>query len=136
MEFFEKGEKMNENKNIQSKSACTLGNKKHKPAMKNKKWTKAELNFLRVNYKRMTAREISEKLNRPIQAVYGRVKLEKIHKIKVSKRRVSINPPVVEKTTQELLKVKANEASVKSTNFIGISALILAVLSMALHFIH
>lgn len=45
---------------------------------KYKPWTEAETNFLRVNYGKMTAKEIGEKIGRPTQAVYGKVKSEKI----------------------------------------------------------
>ena len=41
-------------------------------------WTEAETNFLRVNYGKMTAKEIGEKIGRPTQAVYAKVKNEKI----------------------------------------------------------
>jgi len=50
-------------------------NKEDKYDGRNNQWSEKEIEFLRENYKNLTAREISEKLNRSVRAVYTKAEV-------------------------------------------------------------
>ena len=114
---------------------------------KNKAWTKAETNFLRANYGKMTAREIGIRLERPLQAIYGKAKAEKLKRAipyKSIKKRV---PNVLNVEQKESFNMTDNSVTKYNKNFknskliilslvMSIMAFITSAVSFALHFIH
>ena len=114
-------------------------------------WTEEELNFIKVNYKRMTASEISKRLNRPLQSIYGKVKvmgLKKLPPYKYKNKKVGVPKRVTEET---LIEKKVNTAPIKtdsnstskSNNVLlilsflaSITSLILACVSITISLVH
>ena len=114
-------------------------------------WTEEELNFIKVNYKRMTASEISKKLNRPLQSVYGKVKvmgLRKLSPYKYKNKKVGVPKRVTEET---LIEKKVNTAPIKTDSkstsksnstllilsfLASITSLILACVSITISLVH
>lgn len=121
---------------------------------KYKPWTSTEVNFLRVNYGKMTAKEISERLQRPIQAVYGKVKSEKIKRaIKIKKVATKastmpkvtpqeVNPPIEKSTpkVEKSVKSAGKKCSISLAELypmiMSTMAFLIAAVLLVLHFIH
>ncbi len=111
-----------------------------------KPWTEAEINFLKVNYAKMTALEISERLGRPLQAIYGRVKRLKIRKA----RPCNYVKKVLSSSPAKISEKKINVASMSSVDFkehvgqpllsililMNSISILLSLSALLLHFFH
>ena len=113
----------------------TLNNNTYKSALKSKvrktlykHWTKSEINFLRINYKRKTAREISERLGRPIQAIFSKAKslgIQKSPRIMFKPQTKKVVPPV--KKEVKVKEVAKTEKNNKYEKFNKIALLISSI---------
>jgi hypothetical protein len=130
---------MTETKTIQSGNSLVSSTKKIGSTTAAKRWTDAELNFLRVNYKKMTGKEISEKLGRPLSAVYCKVKAENIVKARPYhyKKKKSV-PVITKKETTETHKnnKSLNNYLILTFGVMSVSALIMATIAIIMQFIH
>lgn len=101
---------MNQNlKDITQGEASWVQTKNEKKPVR--KWTKTEINFLRQNYRTMTAQQIADELGREKYAVYAKIKAEKWYKrgpYNYKKKRTSgMKTEPVQNVVQLPLKVSA-----------------------------
>ena len=107
----------------QNKKYRTLKNGTLRIGLSNsyKKWTKNEINFVRVNYKKMKACEIAKILKRSTFSVYARIKAERANEVSPYKfkKQESYDREAKKALKQQLqnqkdVKISADKVEVKS----------------------